>query len=329
MFIILITVHLAIALISSPSREENFWLSLARVLNVTSFCLEQDHHHHYMLGNCLRPVCKPAKDIKEMTFLANFPDKTISYDDLANWGKSSYTLPVNYLQLYTPKTIITPNDTCVNFINCTTQCKSIPGTLLCNTTQNYPSVKGYVTLPTGWFFTCNSYTYNYIPANVTTNTKCCLSRISVFLPTQDSIVQLKHNSSRTRRSIPVDQKTCNNQITFLSEAEGAAMIASVISTLFFGPINQRQLQHLGCNMAKALNQTSQALALLNNEQHNLRQAILDNRAAIDYLLLFHHQGCKKIKGMCCFNLTDNSQEIQDKIDKLKQLMQKIKQNKEE
>ena len=34
--------------------------------------------------------------------------------------------------------------------------------------------------------------------------------------------------------------------------------------------------------------------------------ILDNQAAIDYLLLLHHQGCENVI-ICCFNLSDTSQ----------------------
>ncbi|KFP40852.1 hypothetical protein N324_04358, partial [Chlamydotis macqueenii] len=40
-------------------------------------------------------------------------------------------------------------------------------------------------------------------------------------------------------------------------------------------------------------------------------------AAIDYLLLRHKHGCEELKGMCCFNLTDNSHVIEEKIQQLK------------
>ncbi|KFV47206.1 hypothetical protein N328_11819, partial [Gavia stellata] len=41
-------------------------------------------------------------------------------------------------------------------------------------------------------------------------------------------------------------------------------------------------------------------------------------AAIDYLLLRHIHGREEFKGMCFFNLTDNSQVIEGKIQQLKQ-----------
>ncbi|KFZ49992.1 hypothetical protein N338_09489, partial [Podiceps cristatus] len=40
-------------------------------------------------------------------------------------------------------------------------------------------------------------------------------------------------------------------------------------------------------------------------------------AAIDHLLLRHNHGCKKFKGMCCLNLSDNSQLSEEKIQQLK------------
>ncbi|KFV02227.1 hypothetical protein N340_00071, partial [Tauraco erythrolophus] len=41
--------------------------------------------------------------------------------------------------------------------------------------------------------------------------------------------------------------------------------------------------------------------------------------AIDYLLLRLNHGCKEeFKGMCCFQLTDNSQILEEKIKQLKE-----------
>ncbi|KFQ65027.1 hypothetical protein N335_06112, partial [Phaethon lepturus] len=46
-------------------------------------------------------------------------------------------------------------------------------------------------------------------------------------------------------------------------------------------------------------------------------------AAIDYLLLRHNHGCKEFKGMCCFNLTDNSELIKENVQDLKDLASKF------
>ena len=54
-------------------------------------------------------------------------------------------------------------------------------------------------------------------------------------------------------------------------------------------------------MAKALNATSQAISAISQELGQVREAVLENRAAIDHLLLRHNHGCEEFKGLCCFN----------------------------
>lgn len=66
-----------------------------------------------------------------------------------------------------------------------------------------------------------------------------------------------------------------------------------------------------------------AIRMLNEEQKQHRQAILDNRAAIDYLLLLHHKGCHERKNMCCFNLSDNSNSISKELVYLKNIIKKV------
>lgn len=55
----------------------------------------------------------------------------------------------------------------------------------------------------------------------------------------------------------------------------------------------------------------------------LREATLENRAAIDFLLLRHNHGCEEFKGMCLFNLSDSSQRVEEKIQRLKDLASKF------
>ncbi|XP_062835153.1 uncharacterized protein LOC134298545 [Anolis carolinensis] len=70
--------------------------------------------------------------------------------------------------------------------------------------------------------------------------------------------------------------------------------------------------------------TSQALASVAKEMHELREAVLDNRAAIDFLLLKNHYGCESVRHMCCFNLTDQTPMIHKSIEGLNDLASGIK-----
>ena len=65
-----------------------------------------------------------------------------------------------------------------------------------------------------------------------------------------------------------------------------------------------EISKLACAMAKALNATSQAISAISQELGQVREAVLENRAAIDCLLLRHNHGCEEFKGLCCLNLTD-------------------------
>ena len=62
-----------------------------------------------------------------------------------------------------------------------------------------------------------------------------------------------------------------------------------------------EVSRLAWAMAKALNATSPAIRAIGQEPGQIREAALENRAAIDYLLLRHNHGCEQFKGLCCFN----------------------------
>ena len=45
-----------------------------------------------------------------------------------------------------------------------------------------------------------------------------------------------------------------------------------------------EISRLACTMAKALNATSQAISAISQELGQIREVVLENRAAVDYLL---------------------------------------------
>lgn len=58
-------------------------------------------------------------------------------------------------------------------------------------------------------------------------------------------------------------------------------------------------------MAKQSNDTSVALSALLLDANSFRHGTLQNRAAIDVLLLAYSHGCQDFEGMCCVNLSDH------------------------
>lgn len=55
----------------------------------------------------------------------------------------------------------------------------------------------------------------------------------------------------------------------------------------------------------------------------LRTAVLQNRATIDYLLLKNQLGCKQFSDLCYFNISDFSHTIDNHINKLQKEIDKI------
>ncbi|XP_041418710.1 uncharacterized protein LOC121393669 [Xenopus laevis] len=84
-----------------------------------------------------------------------------------------------------------------------------------------------------------------------------------------------------------------------------------------------------CIMVKSINATSKAIASLLADFGDIRNAVVQNRAAIDYLLFKHNHGCQYFKGMCCFNLSDHSHAINQQLGILHSLVTNITEHKDE
>ncbi|XP_017193511.2 syncytin-2 isoform X2 [Oryctolagus cuniculus] len=325
---ILIFLSSLVIICGVPLKHDNIWIRLADITGSDNICLQQDVHIGAILGSCLLPVCHPAEEIKNLTFFSQFPSKTVSYADSYNWGTPSYKLPKDIIQLMTPHVAVSKNDTCAVIKNCTTKCKKLGNGLHCNKTQKISYGTGHILLPEGWFFSCGNFTFNYIPANISDGTHCCLSRLTVFLPSPE-MLDYKNTTRNRHKSQSLHQldPSCDDAVNLLSKEEVDALAFSLVGVpgLALGAYNT--VTKLACTMVKNINSTSTALSLLNEEQQVLQQGILDNRAAIDYLLLLHHKKCNQVKNMCCFNLTDNSHSIAVEIQKLTELASHFTQDK--
>ena len=61
------------------------------------------------------------------------------------------------------------------------------------------------------------------------------------------------------------------------------------------------ISKLACWAVKQSNVTTQIITEMSQDMNSLRHAVLQNRAAIDFLLLAQRHGCEAIEGTCCFN----------------------------
>ncbi|KGL90681.1 hypothetical protein N301_15742, partial [Charadrius vociferus] len=85
----------------------------------------------------------------------------------------------------------------------------------------------------------------------------------------------------------------------------------------------RNLEALSCWVVKQANLTNRVLSDLAGSVDSVQHAVLQNRMAIDFLLLAHGHGCEDFKGMCCMDLEDNSSSIHAEIKQLMEHSQKI------
>lgn len=76
-------------------------------------------------------------------------------------------------------------------------------------------------------------------------------------------------------------------------------------------------------LAGQSNLTSLALDGLLSDVDSIWQATLQNRAAVDFLLLVHCHGCEVLDGICCMNLSDHSESIHKAIQTMKDQVQKL------
>ena len=86
-----------------------------------------------------------------------------------------------------------------------------------------------------------------------------------------------------------------------------------------------EISRLSCTLAKVLNDTFEAIRAISQELGQAGEAVLENRAALDYLLLRHNHGCEGFKGLCCFNLTDDSQLTEHKVKQVNDVVYNIRQ----
>ncbi|NXX46067.1 ENV1 protein, partial [Tricholaema leucomelas] len=152
---------------------------------------------------------------------------------------------------------------------------------------------------------------------------CYLGKLILFTPHRRDWLNISKITkySRTKRSLQHLKSNCKDDVELWSFA--AKVFASSFAPGVAAAQALRQLEKLACWSIKQANVTTDILNQLLYDQNSLRHALLQNRAAIDFLLLARGHGCEDFEGMCCFNLSDHSESIHKKLVWLKEHTQKI------
>ncbi|NXC34533.1 ERB1 protein, partial [Campylorhamphus procurvoides] len=114
---------------------------------------------------------------------------------------------------------------------------------------------------------------------------------------------------------------CDDNVNF-------GTVPQTVAFSFFAPgaaaaRNWNKLKHLACWSIKQFNTTSNILSQLLTNVNDIRHAVLQNRAAIDFLLLAQGHGCQEFEGMCCMNLSDHSKSIHKQLSTLRERLNHI------
>ncbi|XP_064285402.1 uncharacterized protein LOC135305595 [Passer domesticus] len=182
-------------------------------------------------------------------------------------------------------------------------------------------------IPKGFFMICGDRAWAGIPSSFVGG-PCTFGRMSLFSPNKTQIsnwqrMKVANNSVRVPRDLKELDSTCDSEIIHWSQPE------SVAWTIFLPWVSIAkslgELAHLECWVAKQANYTSSALSELLQDEEITRQATLQNRAAIDYLLLLHDHHCEEFEGLCCLNLSSRAENVRTSIKNIQDMVHEVKQ----
>ncbi|RMC15620.1 hypothetical protein DUI87_07822 [Hirundo rustica rustica] len=180
-------------------------------------------------------------------------------------------------------------------------------------------------LPKGVFLICGDRAWAGIPPRLIGG-PCTFGRLGLFSPNKTTLMDWQRKNSTQlavkKRDLSAFDANCDSEIIHWSKSKGVAI------TVFLPWVSIAKAlgewAHLECWVAKQENLTSNTLASLLSDEEVTRQATLQNRTVIDYLLLLHRHRCKEFEGLCCFNLSSKAENIYDAIQKIRDMVGSIK-----
>ncbi|RMC02454.1 hypothetical protein DUI87_20847 [Hirundo rustica rustica] len=160
---------------------------------------------------------------------------------------------------------------------------------------------------------------------------CTIGRLSVLTPNQTLISEWTHKNKSAnkiqKRSADQLDPNCNSEIFHWAKSKRVAVSLFLLWVAAAKALGE--LSHLECWVVKQANLTSTAISSLLEDEEITRQATLQNRAAIDYILLLHGHECQEFEGLCCLNLTSKAPNIHAAIRSTNSLIGQVKQESED
>ncbi|XP_050174848.1 uncharacterized protein LOC126641811 [Myiozetetes cayanensis] len=176
-------------------------------------------------------------------------------------------------------------------------------------------------LPSGYFLICGDRVWPGIPAKIVGG-PCYIGKLTLFAPSMRHIMTIHNQTRRAQRSLHDLKPDCNDNVN-IGTLGGTVALATFLPG---GAVaaNWKKIRTLACWAVKQFNSTSDILTGLATDVEDLRHAVLQNRAAIDFLLLAQGHGCTEFEGMCCMNLSDHSVSIHKQLEQLRERIHHVK-----
>ncbi|XP_063280461.1 uncharacterized protein LOC134565030 [Prinia subflava] len=175
-------------------------------------------------------------------------------------------------------------------------------------------------LPPGIFLVCGARAWSTVPPN-SVGGPCYFGKLTLFAPSIHQVLGLPQKARRIKRSMSQLGPNCRDQVKLWQPA--AVISASVFAPGVASAQALTQLKHLACWTGKQINITTKLLSELAEDVSGIRHSVLQNRAAIDFLLLAQGHGCEEFEGMCCMNLSDHSRSIHHQLAQLRDNMKHL------
>ncbi|NXU49394.1 ENV1 protein, partial [Turnix velox] len=164
-------------------------------------------------------------------------------------------------------------------------------------------------LPPGIYLICGDRAWQGIPKNAYRG-PCYLGQLTMLTISRQQWGNIMLNAKRQKRALHAFTPDCKDNLELWNPAVN--FLASIIPSVGTAQA-LNQLSKLACWSAKQANVTANILTAMAQDISSLCRALLQNRAAIDFLLLAQGHGCEDFEGMCCFNLSDHSRSIQQQL----------------
>lgn len=170
-----------------------------------------------------------------------------------------------------------------------------------------------IRLPKGLFLVCGERAWTGIPS-LLVGGPCTFGHLTLASPNMTHL-PVWSNNSVPKSKLDTD---CSTEIYHWSRGKRIAVSAFLPWVAAAKALGE--LGNLECWVAKQAQLTSEDIADLLQDEEVTRKATLQNRAAIDFLLLAHGHGCQQFEGLCCFNLSSQSRSIHQRLQDMDSLL---------